>query len=94
MAILAILSFFISFADSEGGFSDSVFTIIIVGLFTAYFKVIALPSVCIGWLLGKNHFPGYFLILAITCLLYGLIIEWIIINFQSKTRAEIAENDQ
>jgi ABC-type glycerol-3-phosphate transport system permease component len=80
---IAFVGYFVAFANEESGDSDNFFLQIIVAIIVFIFKVIALPGLLIFQKFGVFF---YILGVVIDCVIYGFIVELLIVKFRSRPK--------
>lgn len=80
LLFIAFIGYFVAFANEESGDSDNFFIRIIVEIIVFIFKVIALPGLLVFQKLGVSF---YILGVVIDCVIYGFIVELLIVKFRS-----------
>ena len=83
LIFIAVVAYFVTFAQDEGGFEDSgVIVNSLVFIVKWIFILIAFPVFLYQKLFGFPYGIAYFVIIIIDCFLYGVIIEMIIIKYR------------
>jgi ABC-type glycerol-3-phosphate transport system permease component len=83
LLFIAFIGYFAAFANQESGDSHNLLIRIIVIIIVFLFKVIALPGLLV---FQKFGMPYYILGLVIDCVIYGFIVELLIIKVRSKPK--------
>jgi hypothetical protein len=82
--LIAIIAYFVTFANGEGSFEESGFFVtIIVWVFKWVFILISFPVIFLVKFSPKTNPIFYFTIVIVDCIIYSLLFEILLVKYRN-----------